>query len=113
MVAQQPAVGRAEQNDRIMQDPLTLKRLQNPSDLVIQVRDAGVVSDLCIVHQRRIGGAFLTAIMPSGLLIRFLIRPVAHERRTDVLVSVHVKIACRRVKRRMRPHERGIKEKGF
>ena len=73
------------------------------ADLVVKMRDASIVSDLCLARQLRVDRTCLRVEDPSVPLQVFVGLPVSDERRAQLLVLIQVKIVLRSVKRRMGP----------
>ena len=87
--------------------------MEDPADLMVHMSQAGVVAHLGLAHQFRIQRALGTVIAVAAALDSLRIGPVAHEGRPQVLIPVHIKVAGRSVKGRMRPHKGSKQEEGL
>ena len=105
-----PMVG-SEQNDCVVHQAVFYESLNQSSNLVIHVSDAGVVANLSLSCQFRIdraGGGVINSSQPLVVLGMF---PVTDGRRGQIFTLIKIKIILRRVKGRMGAQIGGHQEK--
>ena len=103
-------VGRKQDNG-IIHELMLNQSLNHASDLVVNMRNASIVTHLLLTNQlgvRRAGAGVKDAAL--FLQKRFVV-PIAAHRRTQVFVFVQIKIMLRCIVRRMRTHKAGHQEK--
>ena len=106
MVAQHLAMIAGEHDDGVGG-----QRFEQAANLVIEMRDAGVVADLRFANHRGIRWAGIGILLAAMQTPRFRVVPVAGERRGDLLAAVEVEVAGGRVERRMRADVGHVQEK--
>ena len=103
----------SEEDDGVVVDLLLNEGHDKPSDLVIQMGDAGVVADLGLPDQFRINRACLGVKDTAVTLEELIGLPGANERFAQILVFIEVEVMLRRVQRRMGPQVGGHQEEGL
>ena len=88
MIAEFLAMIGGEDDDRIVIELLLDQSHDEPSDLMIQVRDTCVISDLCLTRQLRIDRTCLGVKDPSVPLQVFVSLPAADKWRSKLFVLV-------------------------
>ena len=112
MISQKLSMIGYKEDNRILIQLIFDQRLQQTPDLMIQMSHAGIVPDLHLPDKLRIQRAGIRIKNPSSFPQRFVIAPVTDRGRRQFFSAVHVKIALRRIKRRMRTKIGGKKKKG-
>ena len=109
MIAEHFAVVGGIDDPCVVQQTLSLERLQHDTDRAVVERNLGVV----VALQRsalRLGHVLESASREHPLdLGRYGLGRPFHDRRRHILGIEHVPVSCRRVKRRMRPRQADLK----
>ena len=104
------AVISGKDDDRIIVKFLLDQGHDQTSDLVVQMRNAGIVADLGLAGQFRIQRSGF-GIKDPAVLFQVLCRfPGADERLSQIFILIKIKVMGRRVKRRVRPQVGGHQE---
>ena len=113
MIAQHLSVVGAEENHRVLHQPLLHQGGAQTANLVIQMGDGGIVPNLQLpeefrIQRRGVGIAAMALPLLAGLVI-----PVPTGGGAEFFVLIQVYIILRRIQRRMGPNEAGHEEEGL
>ena len=110
MVEEHLAMVRREDDDGVMVGLVVLQCGDQAANLVIQMRDAGIITGHGLAAQLRVAATVHAVQHHAVALRRGLVVPIAASGFVQVHIAVQVKIGRRRIKGRMRANKTGHEE---
>ena len=113
MIAQKFSMVRRKYNNGILITVVISQRIQESANLIVQVADAGIISNLCLAHQFRIHRTGIRVRQSAQPHQALSVRPVPNHRPGQFLIAVKFKKALRSIKGRMGTQIGYHQEKGL